>query len=43
MSIGGPELTRAPPRHGEHSAEVLAELGYDATTIEALRAGGVIA
>ena len=30
------------PLHGEHTEEVLAELGYDATAIAALRAEGVI-
>ena len=39
----GPELTRPPPRHGEHSAEILADLGCSADEIAALRADGVIA
>ena len=34
---------RAAPRLGEHSAEVLAELGYDAGAIEDLRSAGVVA
>ncbi len=33
---------RAVPEAGQHTAEVLAELGYDAGAIEKLRAGGVI-
>ncbi|WP_296555081.1 CaiB/BaiF CoA-transferase family protein [Pigmentiphaga sp.] len=32
----------APPTLGQHSAEILAELGYDAAGIEALRAAGAI-
>ena len=31
-----PEVTRAPPRVGEHSREVLAELGYGPAEIDAL-------
>jgi len=31
-----------PPRLGEHTAEILAEAGYDVETIAALAAGGVI-
>jgi formyl-CoA transferase len=31
-----PAPTRVPPLLGEHSAEVLAELGYDAATIRDL-------
>ncbi|WP_439577054.1 CaiB/BaiF CoA transferase family protein [Elioraea sp.] len=42
-AAGGPELTRPPPRHGEHSAEILAGLGCSADEIAALRADGVIA
>jgi crotonobetainyl-CoA:carnitine CoA-transferase CaiB-like acyl-CoA transferase len=34
---------RLPPLHGEHSDEVLAELGLDASALAALRADGVIA
>ena len=31
-----------PPTLGEHTAEILTDLGYDATTIEALRESGVV-
>ena len=31
-----------PPLLGEHSREILAELGYDAAAIEALRVEGVV-
>ncbi|MDD9872753.1 MAG: CoA transferase [Deltaproteobacteria bacterium] len=34
---------RMPPLHGEHTGELLAELGYDAEAQRALRAEGVIA
>jgi crotonobetainyl-CoA:carnitine CoA-transferase CaiB-like acyl-CoA transferase len=37
-----PVLLRAPPALGEHTDEVLAELGLDAAAIAALRAGGVV-
>ncbi len=37
-----PVLRRAPPLLGEHTAEVLAELGLDAAAIAALRAGKVV-
>lgn len=33
---------RAPPRVGEHSVEVLRELGLDPAEVERLRAGGVV-
>jgi len=31
-----------PPRLGEHTAEVLAEVGVDGTKLDALRADGVV-
>ena len=37
-----PVLHRAPPRLGEHTDEVLAELGLDAAKVAALRAQGVV-
>jgi len=37
----GPSIARLPPRIGEHSEEVLGELGYAAADIEALAAAGV--
>jgi formyl-CoA transferase len=37
-----PVLKRAPPALGEHTHEVLAELGLDAKSIAALRTGGVV-
>ena len=39
---GGRALRSAAPDAGQHSAEILAELGYDAAAIEELRRGGVI-
>ena len=35
-------IAAAPPELGEHTAEVLAELGYDEAAIEALRQRKVI-
>ena len=35
--------SRPPPRLGEHNAEILAELGYDANAIAALRDKGALA
>lgn len=35
------DVRRLPPRLGEHSREVLAELGYDAAAIDAMVASGV--
>jgi len=37
-----PGVSRVPPLLGEHTAEVLADLGYDGPTIEALSARHVI-
>ncbi|MDP3654127.1 MAG: CaiB/BaiF CoA-transferase family protein [Rhodoferax sp.] len=37
-----PVLRRAPPGLGEHTDEVLEELGLDALTIASLRVGGVV-
>ena len=37
-----PVIKRAPPALGEHTYEVLAELGLDAAHIAALRTGGVV-
>ncbi|MFI5611632.1 CaiB/BaiF CoA transferase family protein [Amycolatopsis sp. NPDC051903] len=36
------QVRRVPPRLGEHNEEVLAEHGYDAERIEALKAAGVL-
>ncbi len=36
MQEGGAHIDRPPPRMGEHTEEVLAELGYDRAAIEAL-------
>jgi len=35
-------IRRPPPRLGEHTEEVLAEIGYDSSTIESLRTRGAI-
>jgi formyl-CoA transferase len=35
-------LRRPPPALGEHTDDVLGELGLDAAAIAALRAGGVV-
>ncbi len=34
----GPDTQRPPPTHGQHTDEILAEIGYDAATIAELRA-----
>ena len=39
---GGPSIERPPPRVGEHTDEVLKEVGYDAAHIAALRKTGAI-
>ncbi|MBV7483218.1 CaiB/BaiF CoA-transferase family protein [Bordetella sp. BOR01] len=36
------QLRRPPPTLGEHSNEILAELGYDAAAIDHMRASGVV-
>ena len=40
---GGPAIDRAPPRLGEHTDEILRELGYADADVAALRGRGVIA
>jgi crotonobetainyl-CoA:carnitine CoA-transferase CaiB-like acyl-CoA transferase len=39
---GQPELRHLPPRAGEHTAQVLGELGYSTESIEAMRSSGAI-
>lgn len=39
---GTPEVQRPPPRLGEHTDEILTELGYDTAAITALRQDAVI-
>jgi formyl-CoA transferase len=42
LSATPPVLHRAPPTLGEHTDEVLAELGLDAARIAALRSAGIV-
>ncbi|TSD65273.1 CaiB/BaiF CoA transferase family protein [Aeromicrobium piscarium] len=42
MSAVTPEVRHTPPRLGQHSHELLAELGYDSSDIEALFADGSV-
>jgi crotonobetainyl-CoA:carnitine CoA-transferase CaiB-like acyl-CoA transferase len=42
LSATPASIRTAPPLLGEHSAEILGELGYDATAVDSLRAAGVI-
>jgi crotonobetainyl-CoA:carnitine CoA-transferase CaiB-like acyl-CoA transferase len=42
LSGGDPDVCSPPPALGEHTEEVLRELGYDATDIDRLRAAGGI-
>ena len=41
-SLGPPVAEESVPDLGEHSREVLSELGYDATALDALVSGGVV-
>jgi len=41
-SGGRPGIRRHTPDRGEHTAEVLAALGYDGAAVEALRGEGVV-
>ena len=41
LDHGGPDIARPAPMLGEHSAEILQELGYSAATIQTLVASGV--
>ena len=42
MSGGGFEVRHAPPALGEHSKDILAELGYDKARIDKLASEGVV-
>ncbi|MFC5393841.1 CaiB/BaiF CoA transferase family protein [Bosea vestrisii] len=42
-AAAGPAIDRPPPRLGEHSAEILGEIGRAPAEVEALKARGVIA
>ena len=42
LAHGGGGIDRPPPKIGEHSAEILAEAGYDQAEIAALSADGVV-
>ena len=39
---GGPSIERMPARLGEHTDEVLKQIGYDADQIVALRKAGAV-
>jgi crotonobetainyl-CoA:carnitine CoA-transferase CaiB-like acyl-CoA transferase len=41
LSATPASIRTAPPLLGEHTAEILADLGYDAAAIRALAEGGV--
>ena len=42
LAHGGPRVTAPPPMFGQHTDEVLGELGYASADIAALRAKGVV-
>ena len=42
LSVSGGGIERRPPTLGEHTAEILSELGYSAAEINALRGDGAI-
>ncbi len=42
LSRTPPEVIRRPPTIGEHTDEVLAEIGYDSTQVQALRMAGIV-
>ena len=42
LAHGGGGIDRPPPMIGEHSDEILAELGYDRAAVKALREEGVV-
>lgn len=43
FAAAGPAIDRPPPRLGEHSAEILHEIGRSPAEVEALKARGVVA
>ena len=42
LAQDGPEIPRPPPAVGQHTDEVLGELGYTQDAISALRGKGVV-
>ena len=42
MDKDGPSIRRAAPTHGQHSEEILRELGFDAERIESLARAGAV-